>query len=380
MSVLFTEANIKSLKIKNRFVRSATYEGMGTPDWGPSRRLAELYNELADGEVGLIITGGTFIERHNNFALPEGVPVPVAMDRDRCVDKWPEIVEEVHRRGSRIVLQVNHSGPRDNPFLRGEAPIASSDVLNKTGALVARTMTTGEIQEYIEKFAQACRRSKEAGFDGVQLHGGHGFLISSFISPHMNTRTDEYGGSTENRARFISEIAERARQLVGVDYPLMIKMNCDDFFPGGLVVNEAVRIAQIVEAAGIDCIEVTGGIPESVHYLRGLDRELARQPEKERKEAFFRTLGSAIKKAVDVPIILVGGIRTPGVMEKIIEEGVADFVSLSRPFIREPDLVKRWKAGDRSRASCISCNRCLKNVFAHTLRCHAEDSSEQDKT
>jgi len=148
-------------------------------------------------------------------------------------------------------------------------------------------------------------------------------------------------------------------------------MNCDDFFPGGITPDQAARIANIIVEAGIDCIEVTGGIPASLKFITMLDTMLIKEPDNEKKEAYFRSLGLAIKKAVKIPVILVGGLRSPKVMEMMIEEGNADFVSISRPLIREPMLVKRWKAGDTSRSKCISCGKCLKNVFVHPLRCYA---------
>jgi 2,4-dienoyl-CoA reductase-like NADH-dependent reductase (Old Yellow Enzyme family) len=220
----------------------------------------------------------------------------------------------------------------------------------------------------VRKFAQACRRVREAGFDAVQLHGGHGYLISNFISPYVNVREDKYGGTTENRARFILEIVAAARTLVGPDYPIMIKMNCEDYVPGGLDLDESVRVASVISRGGIDCIEVTGGTrPESEKYpsAKGINR-----PE---KEAYFKAHAAALKRALDIPIILVGGLRSPSVMEKALAEGVADFVSLCRPLIREPGLVSRWKKGDLSKAACISCNQCGANAFVRPLRCYVDE-------
>jgi 2,4-dienoyl-CoA reductase-like NADH-dependent reductase (Old Yellow Enzyme family) len=233
-------------------------------------------------------------------------------------------------------------------------------------------MTVGEIKEMVEKFAQACRRVKEAGFDAVQLVGCHGYLVNNFISPYANVRTDEYGGSTENRARFIVEIMKRARGLVGAEYPLMIKMNFDDFIDGGLGKDEALRIAKIIVRGGIDCIEVSGGTQAGggKHIsVKGINTE--------EKEAYFQSYAKALKEHVSIPLILVGGLRTPSVMEKLVEDRVTDLVSMCRPFIREPQLIKRWNDGDLAKAKCISCNKCFENWMKRPTRCYIEEPLEE---
>jgi 2,4-dienoyl-CoA reductase-like NADH-dependent reductase (Old Yellow Enzyme family) len=252
-------------------------------------------------------------------------------------------------------MQLIHLGRQDMPHLR--EPVAPSAVrLGKSG-LVPRELTVEEIDSLVDKFAQSCRRVEAAGFDAVQLHAGHGFLISNFISPYFNIRKDEYGGSTEKRARFIVRIVEETRELVGDEFPILIKMNFDDFIPGGLDKDEAIRIAKIITQAGIDAIEVTGGI-SSIDPLR----QSAKGIKSEKDEAYFMPYAKALKDHVSVPIILVGGIRSPAVIESLLMNGIADFISMSRPFICEPKLIKRWKDGDVGKAKCISCNKCRENM------------------
>ncbi len=373
MSVLFDEVNVCGMTLKNRFVRSATYEGYAAVDGQPTERLARLYYELAEGEVGLIMTSATQVDGYKNLPEVEGLPYPTAMDDDKFIDHWRPIVDGVHERGSKFAMQIVHPGRSDTPGLRRADPIAPSAVPIEATGVTPHAMTTEEIKASVEQFAQACRRVKEAGFDAVQLHGGHGYLISNFISPYTNVREDKYGGNTENRARFIVEIVERARELVGADYPIMIKMNCDDFVPGGLDSDEAVKVAKIITEAGIDCIEVTGGIAES-------RKQTARKSiVMEMDEAYFRPYAAALKENVSVPIILVGGLRTPSVIEKAVQEGAADLVSMSRPFIQEPGLVKRWKEGDLSKAECVSCNRCGDNVFKRPLVCYIKEKRKEEE-
>jgi 2,4-dienoyl-CoA reductase-like NADH-dependent reductase (Old Yellow Enzyme family) len=371
-SILFKPVDIKSIQLKNRFVRSATMEGLATFDGRPTQKLKELYFKLAEGEVGLIVTGAALVEAYKNLPNIEGLPFPSAIEEDRHVEDWREMIDGVHERGSKIAMQITHPGRQDYPRLRGSTPIAPSAVPLENSDIVPREMTIDEIKEMVEKFAQACRRVKEAGFDAVQLHGGHGYLLNNFISPYANVRTDEYGGSTENRARFIVEIVKRARKLLGPEYPLMIKMNFDDFIDGGLDKDEAVRVAKIIVRGGIDCIEVSGGT-----QAEGGKHIAVKGINTERKEAYFRSYAKALKERVSVPVILVGGLRTPSVMEKLVEDGVTDLVSMCRPFIREPQLIKRWKDGDLTKAKCISCNKCLENRIKRPTRCYIEKPQEE---
>ncbi|RJP66607.1 MAG: NADH:flavin oxidoreductase [Candidatus Abyssobacteria bacterium SURF_17] len=370
MSLLFEPFQIKSINIRNRTVRSATYEGMGTHAGAPSKQLAKLYNTLAEGQVGLLVTSATLIERFK-ISLPEdeNLAYPTFIDSDAMIALWRPIVKDVHARGAAIAMQVVHPGRQENPMLRGgEPPIAPSAVEEKAFGNMPRAMSVGEIEEMVEKFAQVCRRVKEAGLDAVQLHGGHGYLLSNFISPYTNRRTDEYGGDTRRRAKIIVDIVRRARELVGEDYPIMIKMNCSDFVPDGLTKDEAARVAAVIADAGIDCIEITGGIYETREEMsrKGIN--------KQEKETYFRPYAEALRNTVKVPLILVGGVRTPKVAERVLSDGIADMISFSRPFIREPQLIKRWKEGDLRKATCISCNQCSDNVFTQPMRCYVEEA------
>lgn len=373
MSKMFEPVQIKELKLRNRTVRSATYEGMGTHTGEPTEKLAQLYNNLAEGDIGLIVTCGTLIERFK-VPLPEGadLPYPTVIDSDEMIAAWRPIVADVHTRGAAIAMQIVHPGRQDNPAFRGgELPIAPSAVEEKVSGVTPREMTVAEIQDIVEQFAQVCRRVKEAGFDAVQLHGGHGYLLSNFISPYTNCRTDEYGGDTARRARIIVDIVRRARELVGEDFPIMIKMNCDDFVPGGLTKEESARVAAVIAEGGIDCIEITGGIAESQ------DETSRKGIKKEEDEAYFRPYAEALRGAVSIPLILVGGLKTPTVVDRVLSDGVSDMVAFCRPLIREPQLIKRWKEGDLRKATCISCNQCGENLFLGPLCCYVEEAERQ---
>ena len=364
-TILFKPANIKNLQLKNRFVRSATMEGMATSDGLPTQELKELYCMLADAEVGLIITSGTIIEPYKYF--PNHLSTALAMDDNSKIAAWQGVIDAVHDRGAKIAMQLTCLGRQDIPEWRGAQPIAPSAVPIQSTGVTPREMTVADIQDRVEKFAHACRRAKEAGFDAVQLHGAHGNLINNFMSPFTNIRTDDYGGSTENRARFVTEIVDRTRELIGPDFPVMIKMNFNDFIDGGLDADEAVKIAEVIAAAGIDCIEVSGGTQSESN-----DHIAVKGIAETTQEAYFRPYAEALKPRVSIPVILVGGHRTPGVMADIIKEGAADFIAMSRPLIREPGLVKQWKDGRLEKANCISCNQCFDNWIFRPLRCYAE--------
>lgn len=369
---LFEPASIKGIQLRNRFVRSATAEGMTTFDGHPTQELKEIYCKLAEGEIGLIITCGACIEAWQDYPQTLGLISPFAIYEDHYIKTWQKITRAVHERGTKIAMQIGHLGRQDIPELRGSAPIAPSAIPIKGSDVVPREMNISDIKEIVEKFAQACRRVKEAGFDAVQFHGAHGNLINNFMSPFTNIRTDDYGGTVENRARFMVDIIDRTRQLIGPDYPLMIKMNFNDFVDGGLEKDEALNIAKIISRAGIDCIEVSGGtLSESKNHIavKGIH--------KKEQEAYFQIYAKALKEVVTIPVILVGGHRTPDVMTRIVEEGTADLISMARPLIREPGLIKRWKNGDLEKAKCISCNQCFENWILRPLRCYVEEPLEE---
>jgi 2,4-dienoyl-CoA reductase-like NADH-dependent reductase (Old Yellow Enzyme family) len=232
-------------------------------------------------------------------------------------------------------------------------------------------MTLEQIQRTIEDFGQGAIRAKEAGFDGVQIHAAHGYLLSQFLSPYFNKREDEYGGNIINRARIVMEVLRRIREGVGERFPVLLKMNSQDFMEGGFCVEEMVEVAAMLQSEGIDAIELSGGAHHSGKYmpLRAGSLDL---PE---DEVYYRYEASRYKQKIRAPLMLVGGIRSYQVAEKIVTEGLADYVSLSRPLIREPDLINRWKSGDLRKAMCKSDNQCLMSALGGAgLTCAARDA------
>lgn len=349
MSILFEQTTINGMRLENRFVRSATWEGMCEDDGRPTERLAEWYRELARGRVGLIITGYTFVR-------PEGKQLPRKMGlySDAFAGEMRRLVEAVHEEGGKIAIQLVHAGGQTDAATIGRQPLAPSAVASPQYPEVPAAMTKADINDVVAAFGDAARRAREYGFDAVQIHGAHGYLVNQFLSPLTNKRDDEYGGSIENRCRFLLEVYDRIRSEVGDDYPVMIKLNAADNLEGGLVLDDALYAAKALDRRGIDAIEVSGGTPAS-----GEESPVRANILRPEQEAYHVAMAHTIKDAVSCPVMVVGGIRSFAVAEKTVVEEAADYISLARPLIREPDLVRRWLEGDRKPARCISCNSCF---------------------
>ncbi|HHT9140053.1 MAG TPA: oxidoreductase [Candidatus Tripitaka californicus] len=344
---LFKPIRLGTMQVPNRFVRSATNECLTDKGDYVTDRLADLYEALARGGVGLIITGYAYVRPDGKSSTSQA-----AIYDDKFVPAYKKIIERLRPYPTRIVLQIAHGGRQSIPSACNGSPTAPSPVPYPVTKLTPREMTEGDIKEIIHCFAQAARRSREAGFHGVQLHSAHGYLLSQFVSPFTNKRKDTWGGGVENRARILLEVLKACRKEVGKEFPILIKLNSDDCIGDGLKIEDAVKIASMLGKAGIDAVEVSGGIGDSFPSACRSDVDSPG------KEAYFATNAQKIKKAISVPVICVGGIRSREVMESIISTKKADMVSMSRPFIREPDLVERLKKGLAEKASCISCNQC----------------------
>lgn len=397
-AIIFTPGKIGNIEIKNRLIRSATYENAATSGGEVTDALVNFYRRLGRGGTGLIITGiGCVMDGHH---APHRA---MRADDDRFIPGLSKIPEMIHGLGNsaRVMLQLHHPGrqiireedrPATLPFMppallkhlqlmasKAEGnpatqphapvhpePVAPSARLDTLFDRTPRALTTQEVETIVEAFAQGIRRARDAGFDGVQLHAAHGWLLSAFLSPHTNQRDDRYGGSTENRTRIVCEIYERGRQLAGSDFPILIKINTTDFFSDGTNLPEAQRVARVLSTTGFDAIETSGGMWESVTRPK---EELGWPPyllpesrtgiQTQDQEAYFLPGAQAVKAQADLPVILVGGVRSRQKAAEILTSGAADFISLSRPLIRQPDLPNLWQRGESDKSTCISCNGCL---------------------
>lgn len=335
--MLFDATEINGMSLSNRFVRSATYEGLAAEDGASTPRLTELLVGLASGGVGLIIAGHAFVHPSGRAG-----PWQLGMHDDAVIEGHRQMTGEVQKAGGKIAAQLAHAGVMVNPAITGQA------------ALDPAKMSGSQLDLVVEAFGRAAGRAKRSGFDAVQIHAAHGYLLSQSLSPYFNSRSDEYGGSIENRGRLLCRVVESIRAAVGPDYPVMIKMNCEDFLKSGLTREDSLEVAKMLQEKGIDAIEVSGGTVLSAN----------RSPSRfgiqtEEKEAYFRQQAREFKEKLNVPIILVGGIRSYTLAQRLVTEGYTDYISLSRPFVREPALISRWRAGDTARATCLSDNLCL---------------------
>lgn len=351
MELLFQPITIGSLKIKNRFVRSATHDYLGNPDGTISEEEFALYERLAKSQVGMIITAHAYVQH----PLGRASINQNGIFADHFITGYQRLATMVKSYGSTLVMQISHAGRQIPPdWDHTLVPVAPSVVIDSTSSASPRAITESEIWESIDAFAAAMHRAKQAGCDGVQLHIAHGYFLSQFLSPYTNRRSDEWGGSFENRTRILREIMRRGRRAVGADYPVLAKLNSTDGFdgPGYLSLEDVVATAKLLEAYGLNAVEISGGIREAKGVMARPGIRNAEQ------EAYFATAAQAVKQTVSIPVILVGGLRSRKVMNQVIEENTADMVALSRPFVKEPDLVQKLLAGAQE-VNCISCNACF---------------------
>lgn len=368
---------IGNLEIKNRFVRSATFEFRASEGY-VNDKLINFYKALAEGGVGLIITGLAAVQESARINTEQ-----MGIYNDEFIPGLKNLADTAHKQGNncKIALQLHHSGTQ-NAFAK--ELVAPSAVYNPFFKKTHREMIVDEIKETIEAFAQGIKRAKEAGFDAIQLHGAHGYLISQFLSPYTNIRTDEYGGNTENRVRIVEEIYKRAVELVGTNFPIMIKYNADDYIEGGMDLNEAKKIADRLSKLGYAALEISGGMWAALmRSEEELGWKISMFPESRinvgtvNEPAYNVPNAREIKKVVDVPIIAIGGINSLELAEKILNEGSADFIALSRPLIREPNLPNRRLKGEGdSGVECIYCNACVGGAPKGT-RCVAKEKEER---
>jgi 2,4-dienoyl-CoA reductase-like NADH-dependent reductase (Old Yellow Enzyme family) len=350
MTRLFEETSIKGMKIRNRIVRSATWEGMCDSDGRPTQKLIDCYEDLARGRVGLIISGYTFVRPDG-----KGLTGKMGIHTDNFEKDFKKLTRGVHAAGGTIAIQLVHAGGQTVAKNAGRQPLAPSSIKVEQFPEIPAELSFDDIRDIIAAFGAGARRAKAWGFDAIQLHGAHGFLINQFLSPLTNRRTDDYGGNIENRSRFLLEVYREVRETVGEDYPVLIKLNAADNMDGGLEIDDAIYAAKELARAGIDAIEVSTGTPASGNKTAA--REKINTPE---KEAYNLGPARRIKKQVNCPVMVVGGFRSYEVVEKALRDNDISYIAMSRPFIREPGLVNRWLQGDLKPAKCISCNGCFK--------------------
>ena len=341
MKHIFESHNLGGIQLENRLVRSATFESGGAENGVITPLLKKVYEDLAKGQVGLIITGMMGVGPNACAG-----PAMVKVYDESFVLRFSEIARSVHQFGGKIVVQLSHCGAKATVIDWGEQAFCPSEYKQ------AKAISTDEIAMLVKSFGQAAAKCKAAGADGVQIHGAHGYLLNQFLSPFFNQRTDEYGGDVQGRSKFLFEVYEEIRSAVGADYPVLLKINYSDLVENGFTGEECAWVCQELERRGLNAVEVSSGL--------GVSRDSGPVPSGPQvTEGFFAAGGLDIAEKLSIPVFNVGGYRAFETIEAKLNEGRLAAISLCRPFIREPDLAARWRAGDRKNAACISCNKCF---------------------
>ena len=330
----FDQTAIGSLTLENRFFRTACGDSHSV-NGHISKEDIVLYERLADGGAGAIITGYTYI---GDYGMSENIGMFGIYD-DGFIDEYKELTESVHQRGAKIIMQLVHLGSAT--LMKNVRAIAPSAVENPMTHTMPEAMTEDEIHRIEDDFARATLRAKKAGFDGIELHGAHNFLINQFTSPHYNKRTDGYGGSSENRARFASEVVRKVRDETGTDYPVLVKVQSEETFPDGITWEDFFLACKKIAASGASALEVSGP------WMQFRQRE-----------PYFEKAARSLSDSLDIPVILTGGIRDIGTAQRILSETGIGYIGMCRPFINNPSLIREWKSGASTASKCVSCGAC----------------------
>jgi 2,4-dienoyl-CoA reductase-like NADH-dependent reductase (Old Yellow Enzyme family) len=342
MATLFDTLTINKMVLGNRFIRSATMDGLANQGMVSDTEL-NLYRELGSGDIGLIISHGLFPTLEGKCADGQ-----LSAHADAAIRSLSRLVDAVHKHNGKIAAQILHGGWMCRQETTGLPPVGPSAVVHPRSGLPVRELSNDEVYKLVEDYVQATRRIIEAGFDGVQLHGAHSWILSAFLSPVTNRREDEWGGTNEKRTNLLRSICRGIRRLAGPDYPIMVKLGIRDYHPDGKSISEGIEQAKLLEAAGVDSIEISEGLEQDFfHHIRlG-----AMSP-------YYLDECRQVKQALSIPVMLVGGMRKLTDMQAVIEEGTADAVSMCRPFIMDPHLVKNLRVGVSDSSQCTSCNGC----------------------
>lgn len=391
-SPVFSPFSLAGVTLRNRTVRSGCFEGM-SQEGMVTDRLIEHHRRVAAGGIAMTTLSYCSVSQDGRAFGHE------LWMRSEILEDLRRFTDTVHKEGAAASIQLGHSGFFSSPAVIGRRPLGASPKLCLFRLSFCTEMAESDIAEKTEDFAWAARLARAAGFDAVEIHAGHGYLLSQFLSPWTNRRSDRYGGSLENRLRFPTEVVRRVRAEVGASYPLLIKMNQCDGVRGGLYLDEAIRVAQAFEAAGATALVpscgFTAGTP--LYMLRGKVpvREMVRA-----QTGFFYKVGLSlfgrtmvqrypfeplfllegarrIRDAVDIPVGYIGGVLSLTDMEALIEEGFA-FVQIGRATIRDPEFVGRLERGEISRSDCDQCNRCVAAMSVEGVTCVTADQAAAD--
>ncbi len=364
-SAAFEPFETRRLKLAGRLLRAPMWSGTADENGFVTEATLEMYRKLAGQGLGLITTGFAFVSPGSR-----AVPRMLGVSSDEHIPGLKSLADMLHASGDKVCLQIAHCGLNADPAydpeglifgpslipITGQTQIERSGKLNRNNARIMRSLTRAQIAQIIDDFGAAAERAASAGFDAVEIHGAHHYLISEFLSPMYNKRTDIYGGGPRQRARFALDVVARIRRSLP-SMPLIFRLNCEDFTPDGISLSDSRITAQMLAEADVDIISVSGARPTRTRIVK---------PE---KEAYFREQSQEIRSACGLPVILAGGIRSAQAVREVLDKGYADLVALGRPLIRTPDLVSRWREGRFDPYDCISCNGCMRAGMEYSVSC-----------
>ena len=379
----FAPAQLGPIRLRNRIVKAATFEG-GTPRRRVTPELVEFHRRAAAGGVGMTTVAYCSVTREGSTDGHQ-----IVLDDAEVVDGLRQLTDAVHAEGAAVAAQIGHAGPVANPMGTKSAALSPSRVFSPLGFRFTKPASAADIARITEQYRDGARRLREAGFDAVEVHIGHGYLLSSFLSPRLNRRGDEWGGSLENRARFPRQVVRAVREAAGRQMAVTAKLNMDDGVAGGFWLTESIAVARMLEADGqLDALTLTGGSSfENPMYLFRGDAPVAEMAEifprplrtavklaggrffkaYPYEEAYFLPLARQFRAALELPLVLLGGIDRLATVNRALEEGFS-FVQMGRALLREPDLVLEMQKDPRRTSLCIHCNKCMPTIYTGT-RC-----------
>ena len=346
---LFEQGRIGNLELKNRIVMPAMGCSFAESSGEAGPRMIKYYADRARGGAGLIITEITRVDDETGV----GTPNQLSVTNTHVIPQLQRLVEAVHAYNTKLFVQLHHPGNQTpSRLIGGKQPVSASDVTCKVIGEQPRALSTEEVEAMVRKFVTGAVIAQKAGADGVEIHAAHGYLVSQFLSPYTNKREDKYGGSFEGRLRFITEIIYGIKAYCGPKFPISVRMNGDDFLPGGLVLEDAVKIAKYLETLGVACINVSCGMYDSGSTI--IEPSYF-------AEGWKKHLGAAVKAAVGIPVIAVDNIKHPSVAEALLEEGCSDFVGIARGFLADADWgLKAYLGQDKMIRKCLGCMECFR--------------------
>ena len=381
---LFTPAKIGPVELRNRTIRSAAFEGMGK-DNNPTPALRDYHWSVAEGGVGMTTLAYAGI-CHSALSFKTQLWL-----RPEIVPDLREITDGIHQRGAKASIQIGHCGNMTHRSTAGETPVGASTGFNLYSPTFARGLKHDEIKDMARCFGDAVRTARDAGFDCVEVHAGHGYLISQFLSPYTNRRRDMYGGPLENRMRFMQECMEEVMKAAGSDMGVLVKMNMNDGFRSGMQTDECLRVGEELQRLGAHALVLSGGfvskapmyvmrgempIYSMTHYMtqwwlkygvRMVGKYMI--PKVPFKELYFLDMARLFRSRLSMPLVYVGGVVSRDGAEKVLDEGF-DFIQMGRALLNEPDFVNRMREEQHHRCGCDHVNYCIARMYSREMACH----------